>query len=109
MINDLILNRARHLYSNRYIISDSVKFEFNQMYLKEKGKWLECEQDTRSINFRDMIDSEGTKIFASLSEDGKGGDRITPYNHGVEDTLVYKDTSASQKCDCSITHITNNS
>jgi len=35
---------------------------------------VECKKDTRSINFEDMLDSEGNKIFASLSEDGKGGD-----------------------------------
>ena len=29
-----------------------------------------------SISFEDMIDSEGTKIFASLSEDGRGGDNL---------------------------------
>ena len=29
---------------------------------------------TLAIHFPDMIDSEGTKIFASLSKDGKGGD-----------------------------------
>jgi len=29
---------------------------------------------TLAIHFPDMIDSEGKKIFASLSEDGKGGD-----------------------------------
>ena len=32
--------------------------------------------DTLSINFSNMIDSEGNKIFASLSEDGKGGDIV---------------------------------
>ena len=37
---------------------------------------IEIEPDTRSINLSDMIDSEGTKIFASLSENGKGGDTI---------------------------------
>ena len=31
---------------------------------------------TLSINFPDMLDSEGNKIFASLSEDGKGGDIV---------------------------------
>ena len=35
--------------------------------------------DTLSINFSNMLDSEGNKIFASLSEDGKGGD-IVEYN-----------------------------
>lgn len=29
---------------------------------------------TLSINFPDMQDSQGNKIFASLNEDGKGGD-----------------------------------
>ena len=29
---------------------------------------------TLSIHFPDMIDSQGNKIFASLQEDGKGGD-----------------------------------
>lgn len=29
---------------------------------------------TLAIHFHDMIDSQGNKIFASLSEDGKGGD-----------------------------------
>jgi len=71
-----ILNRAMSLYSNEYFISESVKFEFNQMYLFVKGKWRECDESTRSINLSDMLDSEGTKIFASLSEDGKGGDNI---------------------------------
>ena len=30
--------------------------------------------DTLSINFSNMLDNQGNKIFASLSEDGKGGD-----------------------------------
>ena len=34
------------------------------------------EIDTISIHFPDMLDSQGNKIFASLSEDGKGGDII---------------------------------
>lgn len=29
---------------------------------------------TLAVHFKDMVDSEGNKIFASLSEDGKGGD-----------------------------------
>jgi len=36
----------------------------------------EIAPDYLSINFEDMIDSEGTKIFASLRERGKGGDII---------------------------------
>ena len=31
---------------------------------------------TLAIHFPDMLDSKGNKIFASLSEDGKGGDIV---------------------------------
>ena len=33
-----------------------------------------CYIHTLSINFPNMLDSQGNKIFASLQEDGKGGD-----------------------------------
>lgn len=36
----------------------------------------EIDPTTLSIHFPDMIDSQGNKIFASLSENGKGGDRL---------------------------------
>ena len=32
------------------------------------------DETTLSIHFPDMLDSKGNKIFASLQEDGKGGD-----------------------------------
>ena len=32
------------------------------------------DESTLSIHFPDMLDSQGNKIFASLQEDGKGGD-----------------------------------
>ena len=31
---------------------------------------------TLAIHFKDMVDSEGNKIFASLSKEGKGGDIV---------------------------------
>ena len=37
---------------------------------------VEVDESTLAIHFPNMIDSEGTKIFASLSEDGKGGDKL---------------------------------
>ena len=36
----------------------------------------EIDPTTLAIHFPDMLDSQGNKIFASLSEDGKGGDII---------------------------------
>ena len=34
----------------------------------------EIAEDYLSINLKDMLDSQGNKIFASLNKDGKGGD-----------------------------------
>ena len=104
-----VLHRAKHLYTDTYFTSESIKFEFNQMYLYflQEHRWVECEQDTRSINFEDMLDKNGVKIFASLSEDGEGGDyyedengfnyiakyqqRAFRYSHaGIEVTGIYK-------------------
>jgi len=67
-------NRAKHLYSDEYFISENVIFEYGNMFLIVDGSRKECDISTRSINLSDMLDSNGTKIFASLSEDGKGGD-----------------------------------
>lgn len=68
-----ILNRAKSFYSDEYFISQDIKFELEMMYLRVNCVWRECEESTRSINFDDMLDKQGNKIFASLSEDGKGG------------------------------------
>ena len=37
---------------------------------------VEIDPSTLAINFYDMLDRQGNKIFASLSEDGKGGDKM---------------------------------
>ena len=34
------------------------------------------DETTLAVHFPDMLDSQGNKIFASLSEDGKGGDYL---------------------------------
>ena len=45
---------------------------------------------TLAIHFPDMIDSNGNKIFASLQEDGKGGDIIeSEFKHKC--TVKYKE------------------
>ena len=36
--------------------------------------FINIDNSTLAINFPDITDSQGNKIFASLSEDGKGGD-----------------------------------
>jgi len=45
--------------------------------IDEDGNCFECIYDTRAIHFENMIDLDKNKIFASLSEDGKGGDVVT--------------------------------
>ena len=42
--------------------------------VNDKPEEIRVDTSTLSINFPAMLDSEGNKIFASLSEDGKGGD-----------------------------------
>jgi len=36
----------------------------------------EVDKETLAIHFPNMLDSDGRKIFASISEDGKGGDIV---------------------------------
>ena len=45
---------------------------------------------TLAIHFPDMIDSQSIKIFASLSEDGRGGDIVTNSETSIGLTAVYK-------------------
>ena len=44
---------------------------------------------TLSIHFPDMIDSKGNKIFASLQEDGKGGDNVLYSDYKTIYTMVF--------------------
>lgn len=46
-----------------------------------------CYLHTLSIHFPDIIDIKGNKIFASLQEDGKGGDIL--FDMEYEFTLIF--------------------
>ncbi len=75
---NLPLYRAKEIDSNDYIVGYIIE--------AEGGFWIDGEYDdghifhreidtkTLSINFENMIDKNGKKIFASLSKDGVGGD-----------------------------------
>ena len=72
-----VLFRAKEKNSNNYVIG----YEYynhieDEYYITHyvSGSNYKVDRTTRSINIEDMIDSQGNKIFASLSEDGKGGD-----------------------------------
>lgn len=75
---DLPIFRAKKLDSNEYVMgwySSPIIIE-GKMYLSITNKDGEYRIDTTtlSIHFPDMLDSQGNEIFASLQEDGKGGD-----------------------------------
>ncbi len=46
----------------------------DEYIIRENGEVSEIDPTTLSIHFPDMKDSEDNPIFASLSEDGRGGD-----------------------------------
>jgi hypothetical protein len=56
----------------------------------------EIDATTLAIHFPDMLDNQGNKIFASLSEDGKGGD-ICATQSGVKHLLVFKEFAVAGK------------
>lgn len=74
-------------YENKHFIAQdltkSTNHEFTGGY--SLAHWFEIDTTTLSIHFPDMLDSEGNKIFASLQEDGKGGDVVKFVRHGYPD------------------------
>lgn len=83
-------------YVEGYMREDSERKPFKYYMQLHKGYFnanVEIDPSTLAIHFPDMIDSEGTKIFASLSKDGKGGDNVTYdwWDDGFQkSTLRYK-------------------
>ena len=99
--------RAKKLDSDKYIIGQYIETEFsNEEYcdIEEQETIIKhciikdfrtvhddyeyCNFDiteidiaTLAIHFPDMLDSQGNKIFASLQEDGKGGDIMQDYEY----------------------------
>ena len=82
MIN-LPIFRAKKTDSDEYVsgylkftkYNNRTEYVINYVY-DSSSVFGECEIDpsTLSIHFPDRLDSQGNKIFASLQEDGKGGD-----------------------------------
>lgn len=83
-MNNLPIFRAKKINSDEYVFGiprqDSKGIYEMIINVVEDGvsgviqRYIEV--DTISIHFPDMIDSQGNKIFASLQEDGKGGDIV---------------------------------
>ena len=69
--------RAKRINSNEYVIGYLIE---NKILTNIKEAQLsypfEVDITTLAINFPNMLDSDGNKIFASLRRDGKGGDIV---------------------------------
>lgn len=65
-----------YLIDGRFIFKEWIDDVWTSFGETKSNKALVYEIDptTLAIHFKDMLDSEGTKIFASLSDSGKGGD-----------------------------------
>ena len=68
-------NERKNTYVEGFLIG--IDEELNLCTIRTKEDYIGgeiCHLDTLSINFPNMINIQGNKIFASLQEDGKGGD-----------------------------------
>ena len=68
-------NERKNTYIEGLLIG--VDAELNLCTIRTKDDYIGgeiCYLDTLSINFPDMLDIKGNKIFASLQENDKGGD-----------------------------------
>ncbi len=99
-MKNIPIYRAKKIDSDEYVEGDlctDYLYE-NEIYGLPEGevcvimegihKWWHIDPTTLSIHFPNILDSEGNKIFASLSKDGKGAD-ILIYNN---QKIVYKYT-----------------
>ena len=69
--------RAKKIGSDEYVVGQYLTYKGYSTIFNEYGlDGVNIDDTTLSIHFPDMIDSNGNKIFASLSEDGKGGDIV---------------------------------
>ena len=99
--------RAKKIDSDEYVIGycEYIPNDGRSINIINSGCWIswikldnkgfrdrfevEVDLTTLAIHFPDMIDSQGNKIFASLSEDGKGGDIILePYLETERETVL---------------------
>ena len=90
MRTNIPIFRAKKLDSDEYVMgwySSPIIIE-GKIYLSITNKDGEYRIDptTLSIHFPNMLDSQGNEIFASLQEDGKGGD-ICSVNNFIDSRL----------------------
>ena len=112
--------RAKKIDSDEYVEGyyfyeniEVVKHDFKDVYQKADNHFIhfgngyteEIDPSTLAIHFPDMIDSEGTKIFASLSEygkGGKGGDILNKTGIGFHKDIDESGTAINMRGNCYI-------
>lgn len=94
------LNIGFHRTSRRYQIVPSLNVMDTFTNRTEFESEYKIDLSTLSINFPDMLDSENNPIFASLSEDGKGGDNYlyTMDDADTESYTFYFDKKLNSVC-----------
>ena len=73
-------------YIVKYLSQLQKPYPFDE-YILVTSKYDEIDPNTLAIHFPSMLDKNGKKIFASLSEDGVGGDTIE-YTNKLDVTHV---------------------
>lgn len=87
-------NERKNTYVEGLLIG--IDEELNLCTIRTKDDYIGgeiCYLHTLSINFPDMLDSQGNKIFASLQEDGKGGDTCSVNDYiygGLNGVAIYQ-------------------
>ena len=79
---------------NEYVEGQYLVYKGYPTIFDEYGlNGIEIDKTTLSIHFSDILDSQGNKIFASLQEDGKGGDvcSVNDYiDSGLKGVAIYQ-------------------
>ena len=98
-MSNIPIYRAKKINSDKYVEGSLIQSRFifkdwiDDVWTSfgetrsNKAEVYTIDTTTLSIHFPDMIDNQGNKIFASLREDGKGGD-IVEYN-GRQEIIKY--------------------
>lgn len=80
-VMNIPIYRAKRIDGDEYVEgylrkdTNQATHEHVWVIIRDKDYWkFTIDPSTLAIHFPDMKDSEGNKIFASLSKDGKGGD-----------------------------------
>ncbi|OCL81817.1 hypothetical protein [Arcobacter porcinus] len=86
MISNIPTFRAKKIDRNEYVeglLGEKCQSDGTHLKYCIVGNGYAIDPSTLSIHFPNMLDKEGNKIFASLQEDGKGGDKF------IEDGKIF--------------------